>query len=225
MGMSKRCFLYLRTLSQVIINLFVPRANIINSIVNCIIKIYLYCDSIPIIVKINLITFICHEFICCIFGIYTNVLNAAKIHTYISNKFGIELTDGNLTIASGKSVQMRQDIKYRYGWVLSKDNGAIISQTIVANNGESQSLRDGTMYINHQTGTTDTKTIYTTTDNDDERMFLIFGGLSYNSDNYLFQAIFHIVFKNSQITQNFVYLAMKGMRVHNADINKIYVLF
>ena len=45
-------------------------------------------------------------------------------------------------------------------WVLSKDNVAIMSQTIIANNVESQSLHDGIMCIDQQAGTTATKAIY-----------------------------------------------------------------
>ena len=114
--MSKRLFLYFWTLSQVIINLFGPRGNTINTSINCIVmNIYLYCNLIPIMVKINLITFICNDFICCIIGNYTNVSNTAIIYIYISNKFGIESTDMNFVIGMAKFIRMKQVIENRYG--------------------------------------------------------------------------------------------------------------
>ena len=39
--------------------------------------------------------------------------------------------------------------------------------------------------------------------------------------DYKSQAIFHIVFNNFQITQNFVNLAIQGMRMYD-DINEMY---
>ena len=67
------------------------------------------------------------------FGNYTNVSNTAIINIYVSSKFGIESTDRNFTIASAKSIHVRQVIEHRYGyikhralWILSKDNGAIL---------------------------------------------------------------------------------------------------
>ena len=60
-------------------------------------------------------------------------------------------------------------IQCRYGsidhsklWVLSNDNGIILSEAIFPNNGETQSLRDGIL-SNQKTGTTATKRICITT--------------------------------------------------------------
>ena len=55
MRMSKRWFEHVRTLSQVIINLFLPRVRTINTIVNNINRICLYCNLIQIRAKISLI--------------------------------------------------------------------------------------------------------------------------------------------------------------------------
>ena len=53
--MSQQLFVHLQTPSQVMVNLFLLRASKINTIVNYIIRIYLYSNLLPIIVKISLI--------------------------------------------------------------------------------------------------------------------------------------------------------------------------
>ena len=74
---------------------------------------------------------------------------------YSNLSFNGENFDSNplILVTNSKIKSKTVDIEYRYGYIehmalliLSKDNGAILSQTIIANNGESKSFHDGIKY-------------------------------------------------------------------------------
>eukprot|EP01084_Bolivina_argentea_P305603 527954_1 len=157
---------------------------------------------------------------------------------YNYGKFGIQLSDGNLLLVGSKSVTNHQFkcgySENRYLAVLSVTNGSILSETIFRNVfGDNR--RDGFMCINPVNNATDNEYIATgwiggepddTQCNDDEPMFLIFGGFSflmklkYNPLTYKFDTVFEKVFNSSNILNTMV--PMQGMRVFHDINNKQY---
>ncbi len=154
---------------------------------------------------------------------------------YNYGKWGIQINDGNFVLVGSKSVEQKGSkygyIEYRAMWVLSALNGTILSETLYPNNGISQELRDGFMCINPSTSTSNDEYIATgyiggEAGNDDEPMFLIFGGnaflmkFKYDSNTFKFTTVYEELF-NSSIVGN-KYHFMQGMRLFDDTQNQRY---
>eukprot|EP01084_Bolivina_argentea_P125143 221748_1 len=155
---------------------------------------------------------------------------------YNYGKWGIQLNDGNFVIAGSKSVTVKGSkcgwIEQRALWVLDKSTGKILSEQLFPNNFASQNLRDGMMTINPINAS---ETEYVATGyihgeagqcDDDEPMFLIFGGYAflmkfkYDSTTHKFNTILEVPFNQSKITDHMV--PMQGMRVFDDPANERY---
>lgn len=155
---------------------------------------------------------------------------------YNYGKWGIQLSDGNFVLVGSKSVEDHGTkcgyIEHRTIWVLSADNGTILSERVFPNNGASQGLRDGFMCINPTSTGTDeyVATGYIGgeegTCNDDEPMFLIFGGnafltkFKYDASKYTFTTVYEEIFNSSIVGDKYTF--MQGMRVFEDTQNQRY---
>merc|ERR1719397_2231607 len=117
-------------------------------------------------------------------------------------------------------------------WVLSARNGSVLSETVYPNAGAGDNLRDGFMCLNP---TSAGKDEYVATGyvggeegecNDDEPMFLIFGGsaflrrFKYDAATHQFTQEIDVTFNTSAITKRMV--PMMGMRVFEDSANSLY---
>ena len=153
---------------------------------------------------------------------------------YNYGKWGIQLSDGNFVISGSKSIEQKHSkygyIEYRALWVLSRENGTILSETTFPNNGESQNLRDGFMCINPIKSSQDeyvaTGYIGGEAGDDDEPMFLIFGGnaflmkFKYSSSTFKFEQEMEEIFNSSVVGKKYIF--MQGMRIFDDPENKRY---
>lgn len=148
-------------------------------------------------------------------------------------KFGIELSDGTFLIAGAKSVSdgIYGVIEKRALFRISK-NGKVMGETLFANNGEREHLRDGFMCVNIVSDKPNTviATGYVGGENatsgyDDEPMFLIPGGhpfimeLTYTPNTYKMNVVFDNIIHDTPHIK--VY---QGMRIFYDSIRGAYAL-
>ena len=156
---------------------------------------------------------------------------------YNYGKWGIQLEDDNFVIAGSKSVKSRHSkcgyVEQRALWVLSQENGTILSESIFPNDFGTDNRREGIMCINPMGTSGDDEYEYVATGyvggesgdcNDDEPMFLIFGGfaflakLVYDPTTHSFDAQMEVTFNSSDITDRMI--PMQGMRVFDDVTNQ-----